>query len=994
MPTTPNNKEAFNQESFSTFKVILYRLNIPGKLPKDLTKVWTENSEYDINSLFNKTDYADAPYRAASDAIDEGDGCTLFNKVLDAINASIAEQLEDEFINSLRGAPGDAPAVESGSPFFDEIDVTPLVLSVNTELSIDGINSATIRMVDPVLNEFSVDEYNKYLYNSRNTPFEFLNKNRLDVSGLVDQLKSLRFMEFDLIRIFAYSGVVPPDQYRNVLYGKLIRGIPVMESKAKELATEAAIRDAMKYYLRPMFTGVISSPCRSNSAGSSPTIDLNCMGIQRVFSQSVVIGSQAMMNVVANNTPSLPDIGSDVNVWETRYTNMSAYDIILDLFSHYLSVRGVSLGDAEKDDVKKNIVLIPDLAEVCKQLWKTVLINGKEVSLLIPFVQLMVLLHIIKTRYNEFFLSFDDKLPTEINEYVRMKNAAPTAVKAELKQYALHPYLLTLRDTFSLYDASYMSACDLFGAIKETTFMEMFEDRSGQFHHRAPRYNLACSLHNIQPKNIISVRNVIDDSSNYTSITVHKMGDLIGPYLVSGYTYSDRLSILRYGFRKPQVINNPNCTNSDFAAYLPKFMREYGAMKGSRRAEVTIIGDVSIDIGEMVIFRISDKAEDWMSKEIYVGYVMGISESMPVDGMYTQKLSLGFVRNAPILINRGSKNLLGTMWDATKYDISSVSTPDGSGGFVKKISVNKDSMWTILPRPVVDVMDLANKYNGTDSSTYYGWAGGVNNNETPKQIRARISKNAKAAIAANIVRVDDLCLSAAVSERMRIIYEELSGEVKNIASVNKLTIDIATAAATAFAAFISPGAGAVVGEVLNSGNKLNSNMLTRFVNDLKEAFRDTLGRYSKPTQLVGVLPQTVHQNVTITQESTYSPILDLNSALSIVSDVNSHIGDGQFANDWKNIIVAPESGVPINVKETDRIIRSFCNYLDVLVDDCEKSVEADSEEITRLFEVNVRLLKVSENTSAGAPAAQAEPPSLIDLAQRVFFALENFLERF
>jgi len=243
--------------------------------------------------------------------------------------------------------------------------------------------------------------------------------------------------------------------------------------------------------------------------------------------------------------------------------------------------------------------------------------------------------------------------------------ATPGNDKRDSGSYAtfLTPYLTMLRDSYSIFDASYMSPANVFQEIRQKTFYEIFEDRAGTMHMRFPRYNSRVVRHRCVPENTISASWVKDDSAVFNVTLSQNMMAYYGKMEgIAGNPYMDRLSILKFGIRAPEVEENANAADYNFSKALSRFMRDYHASRASRRAQIRRLVDLSINVGDQVLFevgpvdKISGPDMTWIGgeEELYVGYVTELSETVTISGGSEQTLNLSFVRPVNSTITNSS----------------------------------------------------------------------------------------------------------------------------------------------------------------------------------------------------------------------------------------------------------------------------------------------------------------------------------------------------
>ncbi len=642
----PNNADLLSpghRRQFVDFRVVVYRLHLPDEAAFTLSDA--SHTRVSLDTLFN-SDFGDRLYTKISETLNRPDKPEEFSRFLNEYAKAIKAAVTDfdgnaEAVDELSSVKTDgffAPGgKDSGAP-FQEIDITPLVRVVGTRLSIMPVNQCTLTMFDPQLTNLTDTELARFAQISRAS------------SEKLEKLKSFRFREFDLVRVFAYS-----DIERSAT------------DKAKQMR-ESVFRDGLesRFYMSPMFTGLVNAITRSNTIGQTSTLNVSIMGIQRMFMQSVSVFNEALSNILAESTPDMSTLHDNFELTDGRFADQGADTIALKLFGDYL------LPLYLKEKSTNNVMVgVPDLDNVIKRMFRK---DGK--ALFYPMLPTIVLLHMLKKKYGEPIVTFDDRVNPKIHSVSSSGDTAATVNVSPDLSKALQPYLLRFRDSFSVYNADYQSAEQIFETIRSTTFLEVFEDRTGGFHIRFPKYNSVDGMIDINPRDVQTVAHMRTDSAIFTSDVAQLVFPITGGNaIVDPKVYMDKLSILKFGLRRPQTAANPNAGTDKFAQALAKFNRDYFTYMDARRAVIVKLGDPSLNIGQMVLFRLrKDAKADPTSLaqdgfyETYVGYVVGIAEEVSVGGQYLQTLELAFVRQASQLESPKESNFTGTVWDIVNYE--------------------------------------------------------------------------------------------------------------------------------------------------------------------------------------------------------------------------------------------------------------------------------------------------------------------------------------
>ena len=612
-----------NISQYMGYRVFIYRLNLPGKIDVGL------GSPVDLNAVI-QMDSADPEYAVISDFLNSTANFQGFlTKVGDAIKDGM------RYTSKLK----------DGTGIFQTIDITPLVESVGVTMNIESENTCSLVLMDPSFQDFgdkNLETWSKLVPQYKTGDSSSVSNSK---KNILDGLKGLVVREFDLIRVMAYSKISMDKQ-----------GKP--NDPPSDLASRVEWFSAKKidttYAMTPQFTGLVTSITRTAGAGGVPATNVSCLGMARVFTQSVVVASEAIANAFALDAgdPNLSVLLKDMNTLGQVFHGKTSEEAFCSLMSDYLHPIWVSSVRA-KSSGKCLGIPTTDFTH-----WSKVMDNNKAPGKksVVPFMPLAALYHIMKQLRAEPVVVFDDKLDGLRNFVTRIPGASANAVEgrdADGYTSYLTPYLSMTRDTYDIFDASYMSASDVFGEIRRNTFYEIFEDRAGAMHMRFPRYNSCLIRHRAIPETTLSTSWVKDDSAVFNTTLSQNMmayyGKMDG---IAGSPYMDRLSILKFGMRAPQITENPNAVDPVFSRALSKFMRDYHAGRESRKAQVRQLLDTSVMVGDQVMFEVGPTNKiagpdiKWVSGEesLFVGYVTEISETMTVSGQAEQTLSLSFVR--------------------------------------------------------------------------------------------------------------------------------------------------------------------------------------------------------------------------------------------------------------------------------------------------------------------------------------------------------------
>lgn len=662
--------KANHRRQFVNFRVVVYRLHLPNTTEFKLK----DGTPVPFDFIFN-ADFGDSIYSKISRDLnsDPKEFARFLEEYSQAIKSSLTLPSGNPNVAgtmSQLSSESSASGVTETAP-FQEIDITPLVRSVNIHLSLTPVNQCSLTMFDPRLTNLTDVELDRFHMTSR------------ERTETLAKLQAFRFREFDLVRVFAYSDVgLSPLDHQNAMKKKVFKN--GLESR---------------FYMPPVFTGLVNAITRINQTGTTAALNVDIFGVQRMFMQSVSVFNEALSNILAEASPDMSTMHDKFEIFDGRYADQAADTIALKLFGDYL----LPLYLREKS-TKEVLVGVPDLDNIIARMFRTDRKTRVKKALFYPMLPTVILLHMLKKKYGEPILTFDDRINPKIPVVNETGSAFEIVSESEDLGKALKPYLLRFRNSFSVYNASYQSAEEIFDTVRSTTFLEIFEDRTSGFHYRFPRYNSVAEMIAINPQDVVSVSHMRSDSAIYTadvaniSIPAYGVAAAIDPKV-----FLDRLSILKFGLRMPQTSANPNAGTGGFAKALAKFSRDYYTYGQSRRATIVKLGDPSINIGQMVLFsmrRTQNANPADMTKEgaydTFAGYIVEITEELSVGGNYIQTLQLAFVRQAARAGNDkiefyrmknatmaafsvpgyDSRRFIGTVWDIANTGTSWVNAMD------------------------------------------------------------------------------------------------------------------------------------------------------------------------------------------------------------------------------------------------------------------------------------------------------------------------------
>lgn len=656
-------QQVINNSLHTAYRVVVYRMNVDG-IEIDLGgKVGKRTMDYLLSIDPSNADYVDVTKAIANDPKDE-----LFLKILDKLYARLKEKID--FKDPDSSDTNTIKRLYRRGGLVNEYDITGLVGNVTTTLQLEGANSCNISCVDPALSALGIVEL-KRLYD-QNPWLQVSNHGSDDFyANQLPKLKEFKFREFDLVRVYTYSSLTT----------SLSERVEQIKTNLGTRKRDDLVSLLTEYSMLPSFTGFVQSITNGLSVNSVATVNVQCMGVSRVLAQTSTVVDQALANQVVmrhrealqNTTANQAPISPKVNI----FSGKSALDVFSNIINDSLY--------PELESVEgEHLVGKPSLKNLYARA-KGEEDGPLEIANVIPLFPSLVALHYVKEKFSELVYFCDDAVEDE--QKVLRKEDAGTAKTSFLADMLdkLRPYMLLLKNNFELFESTYQSPAEVLDTIRTNTYMEIFEDRSGTFRFRFPKYNNQKLDSSLGPDVIGAISINRSDSNNFSIVQTRFMADLIGALRpVVPDVFIDGLSTLRYGFRVSAPVENPNAISKTFAKELGGFIRFYSTLRESRTASVNTIGTPKIDLGQMISFRYGYKTNvddvkmryknagvssgSNMSGD-YVGYVIGITETIGVDQVYVQNLTLGFVRDAWISPLRKGESLKAygsparTLWD-------------------------------------------------------------------------------------------------------------------------------------------------------------------------------------------------------------------------------------------------------------------------------------------------------------------------------------------
>ena len=645
-----------NAQLYTGYRVVVYRMNTAGikvKIPGIL-------HELDMDYLLS-IDPSNSDYIDVTTAISDDSGTSAYMVILDALYGKLKKELDRKDTNSANKYNKLKGLYVRGN-LVSEYDITALVSNINTNLDIEGINTCNLTCIDPSLASFRIEELQR-LY-AQNPWLQVAQSGRTDYDLRdLPSLKAFKFREYDLIRVSTYSSLTQ----------SLPEKIEEMKKILKVQHNDDLVSLLTEYCMPPSFTGFVQSINNVTAANSVSQVNVSCSGVARVLAQTSTVVDQALANSVVVKHRELLTSTSNNKATIATTANIYSGNSSLSVFSKLLKGNlypKVVLLDGEPVAGQPSLSNLYDLSTKDPQ--------GKElkISNVVPLFPSLVALHYLKEKFSELIFYCDDALEPEQRMVESSMTGVPVkATKAQMLD-ALRPYMYMLKNSYELYDSEYQSPYEILGTIRANAYMEIFEDRTGMMRLRFPKYNNARIDAALGPHVIMSANINRSDSNNFSIVRTRFMADLIGAMRqVLPDVFVDALSLIRFGFRMSAPIENPNSISQAFSRHLAPFVKFYSALRESRTASLSVIGSSKVNLGQMASFRYGYKGDiedvkagyqnagvssysnahtyEYRSGD-YVGYVTNISETIGVDQVFTQNLTLKFLRDAQIFIKNRS----------------------------------------------------------------------------------------------------------------------------------------------------------------------------------------------------------------------------------------------------------------------------------------------------------------------------------------------------
>ncbi len=592
-----------NRNSYSKFRVVIYRIN-PEKIDDDI-----------YTTLF--LDPLDPRYVQSVEKYKGNAFKEILKKFYNNITNPVFNSGEEdpELVKNF---------YKNYNTGIQEIDITPFVFSVNSSISLEGVNSCSISCSNSLFLKLSLSDINRFISNS--IWGEYLIGNH---KKYLEILSSLVIREYDFIRVYSTND----SKNINDTINSLIK--VYKEKYGKFDINSYDFKNFLEINLfKPVFTGVVKGVSVINSVDSVSSLELSCLGIMSVFGETSTVLDQSLINsVTINNEFVSKDISNEkqpIVGFANKYSGMRADEVFVDLINSFLKPKKLAVKDMPWKDIygnNKNIIdnIVfgePDINSIFDSI-------SKDNIDFIQFFHFLYVYHMVKTRFKEKIFIISDFFDNAI---------------------LMNSYLLMLKDQFQLYNSVYDSPINIISNIRNNCFLDIFEDRTGCIIMQVPKFIKKYSKFFITHNDIVSSTISLKDSSNLNTIGVLLSQPVISTLNFVPPTYFiDPISVFRFGMRVSQPIVNPNVRSFESAGLFSKFYRFYYLYKNSRSAAFSSVGWSPSCVGENIIFENKIFLNNTVSNKDYstsilCGYINTVNDTLSVDQVPIQKYDVNFVQ--------------------------------------------------------------------------------------------------------------------------------------------------------------------------------------------------------------------------------------------------------------------------------------------------------------------------------------------------------------
>lgn len=338
-------------------------------------------------------------------------------------------------------------------------------------------------------------------------------------------------------------------------------------------------------------------------------------------------------------------------------------------------------------------------------------------------------------------------------------------------------YRTLVASAFNMYMPELKTPAQIFTDVRDTTYLEIFEDRPGIIRMRPPKYNILNlnttigdfpdtlgaqhtfeipNLKNtddpwaypivlngafvISPYDIESVTVNRDDASIQTRADFSSMIPFTNNEVAGGYPgwYEDAAYLIKYGFRCTGMMQNPMSISPMMASYMSA-LELARKNKGARTIELTVMNNREYQVGRLYYIPVADGdtgVDAHVVSRGLVGYVTSLGTSFSYNSKPSHTLTLEHVRQAEILEVPLSTTEPGAMQTPNFIDAA----PELAGSIMPPEVMSSASYSTdpaaVAPKPGLRPYYFANFKRLPDISTF------MRKLATDKQMHADMTKGA------------------------------------------------------------------------------------------------------------------------------------------------------------------------------------------------------------------------------------------------------------
>jgi hypothetical protein len=245
-------------------------------------------------------------------------------------------------------------------------------------------------------------------------------------------------------------------------------------------------------------------------------------------------------------------------------------------------------------------------------------------------------------------------------------------------------YRTLVANAFRMFYTELKRPSQVFSEVRNSTYLEIFEDRPGVLRMRPPKYNIMNlntsvadfpdgsypapeftiqvpgrdkpvvlnSKYILSPNDILGITLSRDDASIVTRSDHAWQVPLNGNEYVPGYTgyFTEAGMLTKYGLRTTGMLQNPLAITKVSAAYMSALAVAV-ANRTARSAKVTVFNNREYQLGQLYYIPLSsdNTGESYVVSRGLVGYVTSIDTAFSYNSAPAHSLTLEYVRQAEIL---------------------------------------------------------------------------------------------------------------------------------------------------------------------------------------------------------------------------------------------------------------------------------------------------------------------------------------------------------